>query len=383
MKDLLYITTRVPCSDQKGDQLRAFYQLKELSSFKSISLVCLSHKKENDHAIALLESMGIDVHCFYLPKWKRFISLFGALFSSRPFQVAYFYNASIDRKITSIYESERFRVVHHHLIRSMLYGQTINAPTRSIDYMDAFGYGMDLQFKRCTHSLKRLAFKMERNRLFRFESRSFDQCDFHQIISEQDALRIKHPSNTQISVVPNGVDFSQFYPKDTVRTYDLVFMGNMDYAPNISSVSFIVEAILPKIRKVRPDVTLLVAGRGATPLIKSYQSAFIDVIEHYDDISDAIASAKIMIAPMFLSIGLQNKLLQAMAMKTPCITSEQANNAIQAQPNVHILTANSADEFAHHARQLLSSEASRDQLATAAYHFVHQNYSWRNCLPSF
>lgn len=379
MIQLLYIASRIPAPDQRGDQIRAFFQLKELSRIAKITLVCLSLEKQNRQDIERLENMGISVQCFFFPKWKRVLALRHALFSRIPFQVAYFYSRAIQKSIEKTLKNEPFDIIHCHLIRTVLYAEELKAPIRSLDYMDAYGFGMELRSSNAKNFISRWMLKSERNRLYHFENRCFDQFNQHLAISDQDGLRIKHERNHEIVSAANGVDFNQFFPKSTSKKYDLVFMGNMDYPPNIAAVSFIVTDILPLLIKKLPFVSLLIAGRSATKLIQSYQSDRIDIIQDYEDISDAIASAKIMLAPMIISIGLQNKILQSMAMKVPVITSEAANNAIGAIPNDQILTANTAEEFASQTLSLLTNPLLHSKLSESAFNFVHHNFTWEKC----
>lgn len=379
MIQLLYITPRIPAPDQRGDQIRAFFHLKELSRIAKIVLVCLSSEKQSRQDITRLESMGISVQCYFFPKWKRVLALRHALFSQIPFQVAYFYSRPIQKTIEGTLKNIPLDIIHCHLIRTAFYAEKLKAPIRSLDYMDAYGFGMELRFSNATKIISQWILKSERDRLYHFETHCFDQFNQHFAISKQDGMRIRHPRNHEIVSAANGVDFNQFFPKSTSKKYDLVFMGNMDYPPNIAAVRFIVEEILPLLIKKLPSVNLLIAGRSATKLIQSYQSDRIDVVQNYADISDAIASAKIMLAPMIISIGLQNKILQSMAMKVPVITSEAANNAIGAIPNDHILTANSAEEFASQTLSLLTNPLLHSELSESAFGFVHHHFTWETC----
>lgn len=379
MKTLLYITTRIPAPDLRGDQIRAFHQLRILSQKMKITLVFLSSGQENSQRISVLQDLGIEVHSFRFPKWKRLLALRHSLFSRFPFQVSLFFSSKTEKAIQILAKERSFDVVHCHLIRTALYARSLNASVRSIDFMDAYGFGMNLRYEKNKNFLKRIVLKSERDRLLDFEAKTFDSFNRHFMISKQDALRIVHPENKDIIVSANGVDFSQFYPKRLEEKYDLVFMGNMDYVPNIAAVTFIVEEILPQLRKEIPSVSLLIAGRGATKLIQSYQSDSIKVIQHFDDISEAIASAKVMLAPMVISIGLQNKLLQAMAMKVPCVTSDAANGAIGATPNEHILTANTSQQFIERTLKLLRNEVLQKSIANSAHEFVHQHFTWEHC----
>lgn len=153
-------------------------------------------------------------------------------------------------------------------------------------------------------------------------------------------------------------------------------MGNMSYPPNVAAVQFLVRDILPIIIKSKPNIKLLIAGIGAPKCIKQYACKNIDIIERFNHISDSIAISKIMIAPMLISIGLQNKILQAMAMKVPCIVSPLSNNAIKAPNHKAIYEANSAEEFSSITLDLLNDCNRAELMGQNGYDFVRENYSW-------
>jgi glycosyltransferase involved in cell wall biosynthesis len=150
----------------------------------------------------------------------------------------------------------------------------------------------------------------------------------------------------------------------------------MGYPPNIESAYYAATQIMPLLQKKYPDIRLLIAGINAPERIKSLKSENIIIIEEWEFIRDAFAQSKIMLAPMLISIGLQNKILQAMAMKLPTIASSLANNAINAPENTAILIANTPGEYAAKITELLGNPLRMEQLATTAYEFVIQNYSW-------
>ncbi|HQV00220.1 MAG TPA: glycosyltransferase, partial [Bacteroidia bacterium] len=127
----------------------------------------------------------------------------------------------------------------------------------------------------------------------------------------------------------------------------------------------------------KPDAKLLIAGASPTLAIKQLQSNSITVSGWVDDIRTSFAHSKIMIAPMLISIGLQNKILQAMAMKVPCIVSSLANNAVGAKHNQEVLIAATAAEYASCIISLLSDETQSQTIAENAYTFVKQNFNWQ------
>jgi glycosyltransferase involved in cell wall biosynthesis len=163
---------------------------------------------------------------------------------------------------------------------------------------------------------------------------------------------------------------------DRDKEYDLVFTGNMSYPPNVQSCEFLVNKILPLVTEVKPAIKVLIAGANPTMRIQVLRSAMVEVSGWVPDMREAYAQSKIFLAPMQLGTGLQNKLLEAMAMKIPCITSPLANQALNAKPGEEILIGETPQEYATHIINLLNNEKLAAGIAEKGYQFVLKNYSW-------
>jgi glycosyltransferase involved in cell wall biosynthesis len=152
----------------------------------------------------------------------------------------------------------------------------------------------------------------------------------------------------------------------------------MNYPPNIDSAVLLAEIILPLVQKVMPEVKLLIAGAQPSNRVKALQSDSVTVTGWMDDIRDAYAESQVFVAPMQIGSGLQNKLLEAMSMKLPCITSLLANNALGAEDGKDILIGKQPEDFAKLAIELLRNEKLAQDIAAAGHVFVKKSYSWEH-----
>jgi glycosyltransferase involved in cell wall biosynthesis len=218
--------------------------------------------------------------------------------------------------------------------------------------------------------------KMEYKRLLRYENEAFDRFTNKIIISLPDRDLIPHPDREKIVVVANGVDTSFFHPLDRPKEFDLVFTGNMGYPPNIDAAEFLANKILPLVIRQKPDARLLIAGANPNVRVMALKSSQVEVSGWVPDMRECYAGAHIFIAPMRLGTGLQNKLLEAMAMQIPCITSQLANQALGAGPGTEILVADTPEGYAAHVLDLLKHPEKAASLADNGYRFVMKNYSW-------
>ena len=217
---------------------------------------------------------------------------------------------------------------------------------------------------------------MEYRRLKRYEAAIFDDFDIKTIISEPDRELIPHSKKDEILIIPNGVDHEYFKPQEQEKRYDLVFTGNMSYPPNVNAVDYLANEILPLVWKQLPEVKMYIAGASPDPKVKRVASERIIVSGWLDDIREAYAQSRVFIAPMRIGTGLQNKLLEAMSMRLPAITSPLANASLGAKPNEEILIGSNAEEMAQHIVTLLNYPQKATQLAQAGYDFTNRVYDW-------
>jgi glycosyltransferase involved in cell wall biosynthesis len=217
---------------------------------------------------------------------------------------------------------------------------------------------------------------MEYRRLARYEAAIFDDFEVKTIISEPDRALFPHERRDEILIIPNGVDHDYFKPQEREKKYDLVFTGNMSYPPNVNAVDYLANEILPIVWKTLPEVKLYIAGATPDPKVKKAASERIIVSGWLDDIREAYALSRVFIAPMRIGTGLQNKLLEAMSMRLPAITSPLANASLGAKPNEEIFVGGNAEEMAKHIITLLTDQKKADQIAQAGYDFTNRVYDW-------
>ncbi len=373
---IFFLLPRVPYPTEKGDKLRAFHQIKHLSRHHEIILCALNDGVLHEDAIPVLKKYVKAVHIIPISKITIVFNLIKALFSWKPLQVGYFYNSYSVRKVHKLIDQYKPDHIFCQLIRVAEYVKDIPIP-KTLDYQDVFSKGVERRLAISPFYLKPFL-KIEYQRLLRYEHMAFEAFDHKIIISAPDRDLIPHPDKNKIVVVANGVDTDFFKPVEARKQFDLVFTGNMGYPPNIKSAEFLVNEILPKIRAHKPDLRLLIAGANPHLRVMVLKSPQIEVSGWVPDMRDCYAAARIFIAPMQIGTGLQNKLLEAMAMQIPCITSPLAFHALNAKEGEEILVASTPDEYARHILFLLNNPEKAQQIAKKGFDFVHRNFNWDN-----
>lgn len=372
---IFVLLSRFPYPLEKGDKLRAFHQIKELSKSHEIILCALTDEKVEKKSIDILSEYCSTIEIIRLPKWKIIWNLFTQLlFTNKSLQVAYFYNKNAQKKIDQLLKNHQPDHIYCQLIRVADYVK--NVPIKkTLDYMDALARGMERRIEYAPFYLK-FFLKIEATRLKRYEHFIFNHFDHHIIISEQDRKLIVNINNDNIKVVPNGVDYSTYQSQNINKKHDLIFTGNMAYPPNIDSVIYLVNHVMPLVWKQNPDIHLMIVGAQPDQKVINLKSKKVTVTGWVENISTYYAASKVFIAPMQIGTGLQNKLLEAMAMKLPCITSTLANNALGATHQNNILIGNNPTEYAQHILALLNNNQLYNQIADNGHQFVTENYTW-------
>jgi sugar transferase (PEP-CTERM/EpsH1 system associated) len=371
---IVVISPRFPYPLEKGDKLRLYYHLRSLSNKYEITLISLSDCEVSEASLSHIGSIVSKVHLFRLKKTGIFFRLFKGIFSKLPFQIHYFFDPSLKPRIESIIENENPDFIFNQLIRTAEYTKDLKY-YKVIDYMDSFSQGMKKRFD-SSFFPGNLLYKIEYERVKRYEAEIFQYFDRHIIISDQDRQTFSDKINKSIAVKSNGVDTGYFSPTQHEKEYELGFIGNMGYRPNVLAAIYLAKNILPLLKTEFPKIRLLIAGARPDRRVKALESESVRVTGWMEDIRDAYSTTGIFVSPIFTGIGQQNKILEAMAMQIPVITTSSVNNPIGAQNEKEILLADNENEFVENIIRLLKNPEHAASLGRNGRKFVVSNYNW-------
>lgn len=369
MKKLVVLSSRFPYPLVKGDKLRLYHQLKYLSKHFEIHLLSTIEVDLNQGVAHEVTQYCKSFKYFRIPKSSQAIGLATNIFSSLPFQVKYFFDKKIKERIAEEVMRIEPDIVFCQLIRMAPYANDLEYPL-VIDYMDAFSLIMNRQYKSEKRFYKKWFYNLEAKRLKRYEQKVQNNYQAKTIISEQDKNALE--GITGLEVITNGVDLDYFERAESpIKHYDILFAGNMGYKPNVAAAKYLIKEIVE-------EQTYKVLIAGARPITEVQQLASKDVTISgwVKDIRDAYHKSKIFVAPLFEGAGQQNKILQAMAIGVPCITTHLVNNAIGAKDGTEVLIANDKESFKAHIKRLLGDIELANNLACNARKFVESKYSW-------
>ena len=371
------VLTRIPFPLMKGDKLRAYYQIKELAKQHEVYLFCLNYKDEEEKAKEELLKYCKTIHIEKLNLFSSLLRVCFSVFSFLPFQTAYYNSPKAKKHFKSFVEKNNIELCYFQFVRLAPFAKKIKRK-KVLDFQDTLSMNMK---RRADNSglLQRVLFSIEAKRLARYESKMFEVFDVLTIITDADRKLLKSPRKEEVHIIPNGVAESYLtYPQPKEKPYDILFSGAMSYAPNIDAAEYLIKEIMPLVWEKKPNVKIAIAGGGAPISLQKEANERIIMPGWVDDMKEYYSQTKIFIAPMRIGTGLQNKLLEAMAMNVACITSPLANQALKAKDKEEILIADNAKAYADCIIDLLDNEQLSSKIANAGKDYVFNEYSWEN-----
>ena len=374
---LIYLTSRFPYPINKGDKLRSYHQIKKLSKKNDIYLISLSETKIPKSSIYELDKYCKSVHIYQISLVNRIFNLLKTFINNRPFQVNYFYHFKIQKKINSNISEINPDHIFCQLVRTALYVKDEHSIPKTMDYMDALSKGLERRIKISKFWQKPFV-KMEWQRMKRFENLAFEFFNNHIIISSRDRNEISHIDNKNIEIVPNGIDTNYFQKIKTNKIYDLIFIGNLSYVPNIEAAKYISKTIFPLLKEKLPNIKILISGSNPSKKVLRLSNENIEVSGWVDDIRKIYCSGKVFFAPMSLGSGLQNKLLEAMSLGIPCITSNLCNKSLEGTHMKNIIIGNCTEQYVSQILNILSKPKLMLEIGKNGSRYVNEKFSWEN-----
>lgn len=372
---LLVISTRFPFPLEKGDKLRLYHQIITLSQHFEVYLFSCSTEDVSEEDQLELSKFCKHIEIYELERNEMITSLAGSFFSGLPFQVGLYTNSSVKSKIDKLVKEFDIDHIYCQLIRMAENVKHIKLPM-TIDYMDAFSFGM-AQRKKKGSVFFRWIFGREANKVALYEKRIHEKFNTHTIITDQDKNRI-NIDDSSIEVIHNGVDVDYYINKGFMEEYDLVFIGNMGYIPNVNAAKFLTKKILPKLNKrADKEYTVFIAGaRPTNEVIALTKDENVTVAGWLEDIRSGYESGRYFVAPIFDGMGQQNKVLEAMSMEKPCILNQEVADGIGLIHEKNCLVANTADEFVDSILRLEKDATLMATIIVNAKELVQKEFQW-------
>ena len=417
---ILFICHRIPYPPNKGDKIRSFHEIKYLSMRNDVYLACLVDDPEDLSYTNQLEKVCSTVDVVSINPRKEKVKSLLRLPTGRSLSVSYFYNDKLQKLIDHRLSTVDFDIIfcfsssmaeyvfQSRLLKGRLHNRQlenrnsrlvardskpgdpnpkseIRNPKLVMDFVDVDSDKWR-QYARYAHWPFSWIYGLESERLASYEQRVAQFFDCSIFISQNEAEIFNGSSQgpNNVVTVPNGVDFLFFKPSGSnapsSESPTLLFTGAMDYYANVDGVVWFAQEILPDLLKRFPSLTFYIVGRNPTPAVKALTSQSVKVTGYVKDIRPFYERATVYVAPLRMARGIQNKILEAMAMGKPVVTTSKAFEGIEAVPEKDLLIADEKEEFIHKINLLLRNQNRLNSLGESARKTVEQNYSWEQSM---
>lgn len=384
--EILFLSHRFPFPPTRGDKIRSFNMVKHLhDSGHKVTVASLARSREEAE-----DCRGIGDYCddFVICEVRnpvQAVRMGLRLLTSEPSSMGFFYSSKLQKEVRRLLAEKKFDLIVVFSSTAAQYVSHVHDIPKLLDFCD-----MDSQkwlgfskFKKWPISM---GYQIEGAKLEKEEKvlcKEFDVCtcatDF-----EVDTLD-SYQSGVISGFFPNGVDFDFFAPtsNDYVR-HSISFVGRMDYYPNEECVLSFCQKVMPVLREKYPDVTLSVIGAEPPANIMALnREPGVTVTGTVDDIRTYVQKSALMVTPLEIARGTQNKILEGMAMGVPVISSRTAARGVDAVVGEHILAATTPEEYVAHISRLFDDEAERDRLAKAGRERVVSHHNWPRAMELF
>ncbi|MEX0825701.1 MAG: glycosyltransferase [Acidimicrobiia bacterium] len=366
---VLFVVSRLPYPPWRGDQVRAYHQLRQLAPRHDIT-VCLVGRVPSPADRAKVEGLGVRLEVVPMSSSGAVARMGRAPLDRRPAQSLPYTGRAARRRIEQLGGS--VDLIHTQLIRTAPLLPEAGPPV-VVDLIDAMSVNLH---RRADHDrgVRGLAARWEARRVFLYESGLMRRGVSVVAATAADATAL----GDRVEVIPNGVDLEHFSFRAEGRDpYTLVFAGNLGYFPNVDAARIAATEVLPVLRRTIPTASLVLAGARPSNAIKRLaQAPGVALIPGPEDLGAIVARAGVAIVPMRAGTGMQNKVLEAMAVGTPVVTTPRAAEAVGAVPGTHLLVGEDATAIAAAALALIDDPAEARLMAERARLFVEEHFGW-------
>lgn len=384
--NILCLVHRVPFPPDKGDRIRTFHLLQYLSGRANIHLACLADEPVNDYSRAALHNLASRVAIVPLGRWSRRLRIMGSVLRGHTASEGAFSTPKLRDVLCEWCAETRFDAVlasASSLVPYLRLPELRGIPA-VIDLIDVDSQKW-LDYAAASRGPHSWLYRLEGRRLRGIEKELPSWARAVTLVSEAEAdLYRRFCAKGTVRAVGNGVDLDYFQPQPQATAPQCVFVGALDYRPNVDGATWFCREVWPEVRRRRPDARLSLVGRNPAPAVCRLAAIpGVELVGQVPDVRPYVTQAAVAVVPLQIARGVQNKVLEALAMSRAAVVSPQSLEGLGAQAGVDLLAASSVSEWVESILRLFADPGLRLQLGVAGRRYVEENHRWDRCLEPF
>lgn len=345
-----------------------------------IRVLAVQPPEDRDANLEPLRRLGVEIQCFPLSRGRTLRNMVRAWMRGDPMQAGYAEHPGLREALRRSLE-EPWDVVHVEHLRGAGFAEEVPPERLVFDAVDSITRLFEQAQALAPTALVRWLARLELGRTRRLEARWSARFLRGIVTSREDAevlRRLAQDGRARWTVIPNGVDLAFFSPQPIAREpATLIFTGKMSYHANVAAALDLIREIMPRIWRRWPEVRLWIVGRNPPPLLhRAARDPRVRIVGTVPDLRPYLARATLAVCPLRYAVGIQNKVLEAMAMGTPVVVTPPALGGLAAVPGRDLWVAEGAGAFAEAVGRLLESPAERAALGAAGRAYVEAHHRW-------
>ncbi|MFL6675159.1 MAG: TIGR03087 family PEP-CTERM/XrtA system glycosyltransferase [Massilia sp.] len=386
MEDLLLLIHRIPYPPNKGDKIRSYHLLKHLAQHYRVHLGTFVDDADDWQHVPKVEAMCASSHFAGLNPTLARVRSMKALVAGRSLSLDYYRDSGLQRWVDQAVAAHKIERVLVFSSAMAQYADKYRGARRVVDFCDVDSDKWRQYADKKSWPMSWL-YRHEARQLLAYERQVARDYDASLFVSGPEAelfRQLAPESGAKIGFFNNGVDTDYFSPDVGYQSpykageRALVFTGAMDYWPNVDAVQWFASDVFPQLRERFADLRFYIVGARPAPAVQALaQQPGVVVTGTVPDVRPYIAHAHVAVAPLRVARGIQNKVLEAMAMATPVVVSPQALEGIDAVPGTELVLAQDPAGFVQAVTELLAQrEHAAAAIGRAARAKVERQYSW-------
>jgi len=375
---IFYICQRVPYPPDRGDKITTFNEIRHLSKKHEVHVFCLADGKQDLANMAKLQDYAKSVTAVPVTAFGGKLRALLAIFLGGPLSVAAFNKKKLHDAIKRRFAETKPDAMIVYSCNVAQYAAHFADVPRIMQFadLDSLKWG---QYAERSGVILRTIYRLEQRRLLAYE-RNIAHTFAHSLVcTEVEELDFKRLiPGSPVTLIANGVDLEYFHPLGTAKhPASMVFTGVMDYLPNVDAVEWFCREIFPLVQRDIPDASFVICGSRPSPAVmRLAQIPGVTVTGRVPDTRPYMDSAQVFVAPLRMARGIQNKVLEALAMGLPCVATTAAWRGTVIPLGEGIVATDGPQAFARKVIELLCDHSHREQMASKARHSAEKYYTW-------
>ena len=391
MPSLLFLTQRIPYPPIKGEKIRPLQILRHLGQSYDVHLGCLVDDPADMQHVPTVQALCASSHFAALDRKRAKVTCLSGLLTGEPLSVTFYRDRGLAAWVGRVLHNIRPEAIFVCSSNMAPYILDLRGQERVclVDLADVDSEKWRAYAETGSGPM-RWVHAREARLTRQLEARIARECDWSTFVSPEEAALFQSmvpDCKHKIRAISSGVDSAYFDPAqnfqplfDTARL-NFVFTGTMDYPPNVDAVVWFAQTILPRIRQTAPTAQFHIVGSSPAPEVQALAAEGVAITGRVPDVRPYLAHATAAVAPMRIARGIQNKVMEAMAMARPVVVTPDALLGIDTVPGQEVLLADGAEAFA--AACLLAASPDSAAIGAAARRRVLSDYVWAQRLRGF